>query len=229
MKSKVKTFFKKLLIFVLFAGLVCAAYLAIANTIIVASTDSILYDLEEIKDPESDCDCIIVLGCGVYDDKTPTPFLKDRLETAVTLYFDGYAPKLLMSGDHGQDNYNEVGVMRDYALSRGVPSEDIFMDHAGFSTYETMIRAKEIFGIKKAVVVTQSYHLARSVYNCRAFGIDCRGVRAINSGYVVKPNNYVRESIARAKDLIWCIIKPAPTYGGDKIDIHGSGEVTVDR
>ena len=123
----------------------------------------------------------------------------------------------------------EVGVMRAYAIEHGVPSEDIFMDHAGFSTYETMIRADKIFGIKKAIVVTQAFHLARSVYDCRSFGIDCRGVEAINSGYVVLPKNYVRETVARAKDLIWCIIKPAPTYMGDSIDIHGNGEVTVDK
>ncbi|SCW40732.1 protein SanA, affects membrane permeability for vancomycin [Ruminococcaceae bacterium YRB3002] len=226
--SKAVRIFKKMLAVLLIAGLVAALSFGVANTIVVMSTDSVLYDLDEISGPEEDCDCIIVLGCGVYDDETPTPFLHDRLATAVSLYHQGYAPKILMSGDHGRDDYNEVGVMRKFALDNGVPSEDIFMDHAGFSTYETMIRAKEIFGISKAIVVTQSYHLARSVYDCRAFGIDCKGVRAIQGNYIVKPYNYVRESIARCKDLIWCIFKPAPTYRGPAIDIHGNGEVTLD-
>jgi len=226
-KKKTGKIIKKILVVMLILAGIAAVYFAVANTVIIASTDKLIYDLDEITDPESDCDCIIVLGCGVWGDD-PTPFLSDRLDTAIELYKRGFAPKLLMSGDHGRADYNEVGVMRRYAMERGVPSEDIFMDHAGFSTYETMIRAKQVFGVKKAIVVTQAYHIARSVYNCRAFGIECRGVRAVQGNYVVQPWNYVRESIARSKDLIWCIIKPAPTYGGESIDIHGNGEVTRD-
>jgi len=225
-KERVKKAIKRILVYFLIAGVVCALFLAIANTIIITSTSSMIYTLDEISSPEEDCDCIIVLGCGVWGD-SPTPFLSDRLDTAIDLYKRGFAPKILMSGDHGQSDYDEVNVMRRYALERGVPSEDIFMDHAGFSTYETMIRADKIFGIKKAIVVTQAFHLARSLYDCRNFGIECRGVEAINSGYVVLPKNYVRETVARAKDLIWCIIKPAPTYWGAEIDIHGNGEVTL--
>lgn len=225
-KKSLKKTVKNIFVFLLIAGMAAAIFLALANTIIIASTDSIRYSLDEIEDPEEDCDCIIVLGCGVWGD-SPTPFLSDRLDTAIDLYNRGFAPKILMSGDHGKDDYNEVGVMRRYAMEHGVPSEDIFMDHAGFSTYETAIRASKIFGIKKAVVVTQAFHLARSVYDCRSFGIECRGVEAVNSGYVVLPKNYVRETVARAKDLIWCIIKPAPTYMGGPVDIHGSGEVTA--
>ena len=219
---------KKILITLLILALSGAIFLAVANTIIIASTDKDIYTLDEIQNPESDCECIIVLGCGIYGENEPTPFLRDRLDTAIELYKRGYAPKLLMSGDHGKDNYNEVGTMRNYAISNGVPSEDIFMDHAGFSTYETAIRAKKIFGVNKAIIVTQAFHVPRSMYNCRAFGIECRGVEAINSGYVVLPKNYIRETVARAKDLIWCIIKPDPTYMGSTIDIHGNGEVTLD-
>ena len=226
-KTKKTKIIKRILAAFLLAAAVAALYFATANLIITASTDSIIFDLDEITDPEEDCDCIIVLGCGIRGD-SPSLFLSDRLDTAIELYKRGFAPKLLMSGDHGRENYNEVGVMRQYAIDSGVPSEDIFMDHAGFSTYETMIRAREIFGVNKAIVVTQSYHIARSVYNCRAMGIECRGVSAVQGPYTVSPWNYVRESIARSKDLIWCIIKPAPTYGGEKIDIHGNGEQTLD-
>ena len=225
--TKAGKILKRIVVVFLILAAVAALFFGVANTVIVASTNSIIYDLDDITGPEPDCDCIIVLGCGIRGN-SPTLFLSDRLDTAIELYKRGYAPKILMSGDHGADNYNEVGVMRDYAIEHGVPSEDIFMDHAGFSTYETMARARQIFGIRKAIVVTQSYHIARSVYNCRAFGIECRGVRAVQGGYTIHPWNYVRESIARCKDLIWCIIKPAPTYGGDAIDIHGNGEVTLD-
>ncbi len=226
-KKTPKQVIKDIVAVLLIVAAAGAAFVAISNTVMIVSTHDLIYELDAITDPEPDCDCIIVLGCGIYGDQ-PTPFLKDRLDTAIDLYNRGFAPKLLMSGDHGLEDYNEVGVMRNYAMSKGVPSEDIFMDHAGFSTYETMIRAKQIFGVKKAVVVTQEFHLARSVYDCRAFGIEARGVKAINSGYVVLPKNYVRETAARAKDIIWCIIKPAPTYGGAGIDISGNGEVTLD-
>lgn len=173
-------------------------------------------------------DCIIVLGCGVWGDE-PTPLLSDRIDAAIALYKAGVAPKILMSGDHGRDGYDEVSVMRNYAIERGVPSEDIFMDHAGFSTYETMYRASDIFGISHAVVVTQKYHLFRSLYDARAFGIDADGTEAV--GHTFPKTNLLmwegREVLARVKDVIWCIVKPDPTFLGDKIDITGNGEVTL--
>lgn len=173
-------------------------------------------------------DCIIVLGCGVWGDE-PTPLLSDRIDAAIALYKAGVAPKILMSGDHGRDGYDEVSVMRNYAIERGVPSEDIFMDHAGFSTYETMYRASDIFGISHAVVVTQKYHLFRSLYDARAFGIDADGTEAV--GHTFPKTNLLmwegREVLARVKDVIWCIVKPDPTFKGDKIDITGNGEVTL--
>lgn len=173
-------------------------------------------------------DCIIVLGCGVWGDE-PTPLLSDRIDAAIALYKAGVAPKILMSGDHGRDGYDEVSVMRNYAIERGVPSEDIFMDHAGFSTYETMYRASDIFGINHAVVVTQKYHLFRSLYDARAFGIDADGTEAV--GHTFPKTNLLmwegREVLARVKDVIWCIVKPDPTFKGDKIDITGNGEVTL--
>ena len=227
-KTKIKKFIKRFIIVCLILGLLGGIYIGIANAVMLNSVSSLIYREDEITGPEEDCDCIIVLGCGIWEDNTPTPFMRDRLETSINLYKQGYAPKLLMSGDHGKEGYNEVGVMRQYAIDHGVPSEDIFMDHAGFSTYETMVRASGIFGIRKAIVVTQEFHIARSVYDCRAFGIECRGVIATNSGYKVFAKNYIRETLARGKDIIWCLIKPAPTYGGEKIDIHGSGEQTLD-
>ena len=106
-----------------------------------------------------DVDCIVVLGCQVKSDGTPSHMLDDRLKRGVALYDAGAAPKLLMSGDHGTKGYDEVDAMKRYAFDAGIASEDIFMDHAGFSTYETVYRAKEIFGADKVVFVTQTYHL----------------------------------------------------------------------
>ena len=173
-------------------------------------------------------DCIIVLGCGVLGDQ-PTPLLSDRIDAAIALYKAKVAPKILMSGDHGRDGYDEVSVMRQYAMDRGVPSEDIFMDHAGFSTYETMYRAAEIFGIRKAVVVTQEYHLYRALYDAVNFGIEVQGTIAEGHEFseINMFNWQVREVLARCKDVIWCIIKPDPSFLGEKIDISGNGEVTL--
>ena len=125
---------------------------------------------------QSDVSCIVVLGCQVWDDGTPSAILKDRLNRAIELYKLGVAPKIIMSGDHGQVDYDEVNAMKQYAIEKGVPSEDIFMDHAGFSTYETMYRAKEIFDADKIVVVTQEYHLYRALYIADKLGIEAYGV-----------------------------------------------------
>ena len=175
---------------------------------------------------EAGYDCIIVLGCGVWGEQ-PTPLLSDRLDAAVRLYKAGAAPKLLMSGDHGRDDHDEVSVMRQYALDRGVPSEDIFLDHAGFSTYETMYRAWDIFGVKKAVVVTQKYHLYRALYDAEAFGIQADGVIATGHVFAAQTMWNLRETLARGKDFVWCIFKPEPTFRGEKIDITGNGEATI--
>jgi len=108
-----------------------------------------------------DVDCIIILGAGIWKDK-PSPMLQDRLDEGIKLYNEGIAPKIIMSGDHGKEGYDEVNIMKEYAVNKGIPSEDIFMDHAGFSTYESIYRAKEIFTADNIVIVTQEYHLYRA-------------------------------------------------------------------
>ena len=221
-------FFKKLVKVVFWAGLAGLVLLIVTNVAVWMSSKDKIHALEDIGS-NTGCDCIIVLGCGVWGE-TPTPLLSDRLDTAIALYQAGAAPKLLMSGDHGRKDYNEVSVMRSYAIDAGVPSEDIFMDHAGFSTYETMVRAHDIFGVNKAVVVTQKYHLFRALYDASAFGIEVSGVAAV--GHTFSPQLQLlwsaREVLARTKDFIWCIVKPEPTYRGEAIDISGNGEVTLD-
>ena len=116
-----------------------------------------IYTADNIEASEP-YDCILVLGAGVNEDE-PSDMLRDRLDTAIELYNTGIAPKILMSGDHGCEDYDEVNVMKNYAIAKGVPSEDIFMDHAGFSTYESLYRAKAVFGAERVVVVSQKYHL----------------------------------------------------------------------
>lgn len=165
-------------------------------------------------------DCIIVLGCLVLEDGTPSDILLDRLKTGVELYKRGVAPKIIMSGDHSSDDYNEVAAMKKYAVDAGVPSEDVFMDHAGFSTYETIYRAKEIFGANKVIIVTQEYHLYRAVYIAEQFGMEAYGVA---SDYTFKES---REIFARCKDFVTSIFKPQPTYLGKTYSVKGNGNVT---
>lgn len=171
-------------------------------------------------------DCIIILGCGVKDDGRPSDMLYDRIITGVELYKKGIAPRILMSGDHGRTDYDEVGTMKKYAVDMGVPEDAVFCDHAGFSTYESMVRANKVFGIENAVVVTQSYHLYRALFDAESFGIDAYGVSADVRHYLGQTNRNIREIIARNKDFLFCVFKPDPKYLGEKIDITGSGSVT---
>lgn len=174
-------------------------------------------------------DCILILGAGVWEDGVPSNMLSDRLEVGLELYNAGAAPKILVTGDHGREDYDEVNTMKNYLKDRGVPDEDIFMDHAGFSTYESMYRAKDIFGVESAIVVTQEYHLYRSLYICGRMGIEAKGVSADLRPYAGDKRRNVREWLARDKDIFTCLFKISPTYRGEKIDIHGDGNVTNDK
>lgn len=197
------------------------------NAYVKGSVDDKIMSVEESSELEG-LNCIIVLGCKVKDDGSPSDMLKDRMKRAIELYEQGVAPKILMSGDHGQTSYNEVMTMKQYAIDAGVPSEDIFMDHAGFSTYETMYRAKEVFGVEKAIVVTQDYHMYRSLYIANELGIDAYGCPSARYNYSGQTSRDIREVVARCKDFVTTIFKPEPTYLGDAIDIGGSGDVTND-
>ena len=176
----------------------------------------------------TEVDCILVLGCKVKDDGNPSHMLEDRLRRSVELYNAHAAPKLLMSGDHGQDEYNEVGTMKKYATDAGIPSSDVFMDHAGFSTYESLYRAKEVFGVKKVIIVTQEYHLYRALYIAEQMGIEAYGVAADYRTYVGQTNRDVREVLARCKDMVTTAFDVPPTYTGEPIPIDGDGNVTND-
>ena len=175
-----------------------------------------------------DVDCIVVLGAGVWGDK-PSPMLKDRLDKAIDLYKKHVAPKIIMSGDHGRKDYDEVNIMKNYAIEKGVLSEDIFMDHAGFSTYDSIYRAKEIFKAKKIVVVTQEYHLYRALYIAKKLGVQAYGVMAEPKKYGGQLYRDIREILARNKDFLKCILKPTSTYLGKEIPVNGNGDITNDK
>lgn len=214
--------FKALFLLALIVGI----FIACINLWMLRSTQSAIYTLEEAEQLSGDC--ILVLGCGVRSDGKPSHMLQDRLDTAIAAYQMGLAPKLLMSGDHGREYYDEVNAMKDYAISKGVPSKDIFMDHAGFSTYESMHRARNIFQCKRVVIVTQRYHLYRAIHNARSFGMEAVGISSDLRSYARQTYFDIREAAARVKDWAWCIAKLPPTYLGEAIPIFGDGDITND-
>jgi len=175
-----------------------------------------------------DIDCIVVLGCQVKDDGKPSSMLSDRLQRGIELYKQGSAPKIIMSGDHGTKTYDEVNTMKQVAIEAGVESGDIFMDHAGFSTYESIYRAKEIFEADKIIVVTQQYHLYRALYIAQMLGIKAYGVSSDYRTYWGQSNREAREILARCKDFAKTIFKPEPTYLGEVIPVSGNGDMTND-
>ena len=176
---------------------------------------------------EGTVDCIIVPGARVYEDGTPCTVLKDRLDTAIGLYFAGVSDRLLLSGDHGTATYDEVTAMKAYAMEQGVPEQDIFLDHAGFSTYETMYRAATVFGAESCVVVTQRYHLYRAVYLADKMHMQVQGVEADRRAYDRIRYFEAREVLARVKDVAFAAIKPQPTYLGTPISLRSDGRITA--
>lgn len=217
----------RLLLFMIICGMGGALFLVVLNAFIKSSAEERILSPEEAKGL-TDVDCILVLGAGVWNGNRPSPMLEDRLQQGIWLYRDGVSDRLLMSGDHGRKDYDEVNVMKQYAIAEGIPSADIFMDHAGFSTYESMYRARDIFKAGKVIIVTQEYHLYRALYVAGKLGLDAYGVASDARVYAGQDYRELREILARTKDSIYCLVKPEPTYLGDAIPVSGNGDVTND-
>ncbi len=219
--------FKKLFLTLVCLAAFCVCVVAAINFYVVFSVDERIITEEEALGL-TDVDCILVLGAGVRNG-APSAMLQDRIDGGVALYMAGASPKIIMSGDHGRKDYDEVNVMKDEAIEAGVPSADVFMDHAGFSTYESMYRAKEIFGADKIIIVTQEYHLYRAIYIAKQLGIEAYGVASDPRRYRGEVYREVREVLARNKDFAMCIFKPEPTYLGEAIPVNGDGNLTNDK
>ncbi|WP_251177880.1 SanA/YdcF family protein [Adlercreutzia agrestimuris] len=206
--------------------------IAIVAVVVVAGTNfaTISQTKNDIVTPEQaasyEGDAIVVLGASVFADGTPSRILQDRLDDGIDLYFAGAAPKIIMSGDNSTVAYNEVKAMKDYAISRGVPSEDIFCDHAGFSTYESMYRAKHVFGAQRIIVATQTYHLYRALYAAHGLGLEAIGVPSDYRDYQNQPIYDLREIPARTKDFFKVLLEVPSTFVGDPISLSQSGDIT---
>lgn len=174
-----------------------------------------------------DADCVLVLGALVRDNGELSGILEDRMITGIGAYEGGAADRMLLSGDHGRVEYDEVNAMRRYAIGQGVPNRAIFMDHAGFSTYESLYRARDVFGVKKLVIVTQRYHLYRALYIADKLGMEAYGVASDLRAYGGRMRFEIREIAARGKDFFMTIFQPKPTYLGEPISLAGDGGVTA--
>lgn len=216
----------KVLIFVI-AGIALLIGIAAVSLSVymVKATEKNIFTADTFKNDEK-ADCILILGAGVKDDK-PKPMLRDRLLTGIELYKSGAAEKIIMSGDRGRADYDEVNVMRAFALEQGVRAEDIFLDHAGFSTYDSVYRAKNIFGAENIIIVGQKYHLYRALYISEKLDVKAAGVSANLNTYGGQLKRDIREIIARDKDFFKCIVKPEAEIMGDKIPLDGDGSITL--
>lgn len=214
-------------LFLLIFGCCMFGFFAILeiNFYVIHETKEQIVTLEEIEDI-SDIEVILVLGCQVRPNQTPSAMLEDRLKTGILLYEHQIAPNMIMSGDHRRDDYNEVKVMKDYAVNREVPSTHIFLDHAGISTYDSIVRAKEVFDTKKLVIVSQRYHLYRALYIAKQMGLEAYGVASDTVTYSNQFYREIREILARNKDFLLSHMKIKPVTSSNKVSFDMGGDIT---
>jgi len=174
-------------------------------------------------------DAILVLGAGVFADGSLSPVLQDRLDTSLDLWRAGKAPRFLVSGDHGRRDYDEVNAMRRRLESLGVPAERIFCDHAGFDTYDSLRRARDVFLVRRVLIVTQSSHLPRALYIARRLGLEAQGVEADRRRYLGANWQIAREFAARIKAFLETTVERRPKHLGPVLPITGDGRSTHDR
>lgn len=227
MADKTKSFKLKLIIFLIILILLVSIPFLI-NFYVIKTTEDNIFTLGDVDLVPETVQCVMVLGAGLKPDGRPNLMLEDRLDVGIALYKAGFAPKILLTGDNGQDRYDEVNAMKEYVMAEGIPAEDIFMDHAGFSTYESIYRSKAIFDVTEMIVITQRYHQYRALYISKSLGIKAYGVVPEYVEYSGEAYREFREILARNKDFFKCIIKPEPKFLGDVIPISGNGLTSHD-
>ena len=175
-------------------------------------------------------DAVMILGAYVYENGNPSPVLQDRLDYGYEIYQAGKAKKIIVTGDHGTIQYDEVNAMKDYLLKKGVPAQDIFLDHAGFDTYDSMYRARDIFGVKSLIISTQQFHINRALYISQRLGLDSYGYPSDDNILPRIQLQNARESLAKVKAVLETdILRNKPRLLGPKIPISGDGRVTFDK
>ncbi len=215
---------KKILLTIISIFTFCFIFTFIVSVIMIKTTSSQIVSINNINSI-NDVDAILILGCKVNGD-SPSMMLQYRLDKGIEVY-KLINKKILITGDHKKENYDEVNVMRNYLLNAGIDSKDIFQDHAGISTYDSIYRAKYIFDVKKVLIITQEYHMSRALYIANALDIDAYGVVANDVPYKgIMLKNKIREVLSRDKNFIKTILKPKSKYLGDKISLEEDGNIT---
>jgi len=196
------------------------------------SSKYIADDIKELSEiVNGSVQTVIIFGAYVYDNGQPCLMLEDRLLTGIKTFESGIAERIILSGDHGTRGYDEVNAMKTFTLDQGISKEVVFLDHAGFSTYDSVVRASEVFQVKSAVLSTQQYHLPRAVYIARKNGIEAYGIAADQRNYPKSEmmRYILREWLARVKDFFYVnILKPEPVYLGAVIPITGGSDSSYD-
>lgn len=208
--------------FLWLAPLVCFAFIVLVFLIIHFQSRSYI---ESAVENLPQADAAIVLGAGINSKGELSTIFKDRIEGGIALYQAGKVKTILVSGDDGQLEYNEVNPAREHLLVRGIPSEDIFLDHAGFDTYSSMYRARDIFLITSAIVVTQSFHLPRAVFLARNLDIEAHGLSTDQHSYRIQNN--LRELLANVKAMMNVMFNRTPKYLGEEIPITGDSSSSI--
>ena len=203
-----------IIIFVLLAILGLSTFLGI-NVLITSSTKENIYTVQDSPSAYVG----IVFGAAVYGDGRLSDVLKDRAKTAIELYNQESIQKILVSGDNGTHHYNEVEPTRDYLVSQGIPKNDIVLDYAGFDTYDTLYRARDVFLVEDAILITQEFHLPRAVFICQKLGMQCSGAIADKQPYIHADNYKKRESLARIKAFLEILFHTKPKFLGETIKI----------
>ena len=213
---------KKIIITIVIIILILSLLTLFINLHMINSTKNQIVDINDLK---GDYDAIIVLGCKV-DENGPSLMLARRLDKGEEVY-NKINTKVILTGDHGRNEYDEVNAMRDYLLSSNVDSKDIFLDHAGFNTYDSIYRAKYIFEAKKVIIVTQKYHMYRALYIANSLDLEAVGVVANDIPQKsIMTKNEIREILSRDKNFFVSIFKPKSKYLGEIIPLNQDGIVT---
>jgi len=215
---------KKMLVSALILLLGFLIFLAINFYIPKVSSSKIFEEIDDVPEAQT----ALILGAKVYSDGTLSDVLADRTIKGIELYKNGKVSKILVSGDHGRTEYDEVNAIKEYLLSNGVLGDDIFLDHAGFDTYDSLYRAREIFEVESLVIVTQEFHLPRAVYIGNALNIETYGYVADRQSYLADSRNRMRESLARIKAFGNVTFKSKPKFLGDAIPITGDSSLSWD-
>ena len=209
---------KRLLRYVFYAAAALLALIFFVNLAVYTKARPHIYK-SSAEVPKAQA--VLIPGASVVSGYKLSPLFEDRVKAAIALYRAGKAEKILVSGDNSTVYYNEVNPVRNYLLAEGIPEDNIFLDHAGFDTYSSMYRAKEIFEAGSVIVVSQAFHLPRAVFIARALGLEAYGFAADSGRVALK--NYIREALASEKAVLDVILSRKPKYLGEAIPLSGSG------